>query len=82
MHQILKVDPIWVQHAECFRRNVNLSEDIVSEDIVSENSQMFQKNSSERFECFRRSLPANIDGLSVLHMFSLPLNNTVEADIL
>jgi hypothetical protein len=43
---------------ECFRRNVNLSEEIVSEEIVSENSRMFQKNSSERFECFRR-MPAS-----------------------
>jgi hypothetical protein len=49
--------------------------------------------SAEEEACFRRILlkhlnvseerpPANIDALSALNMFSLPLNSTVNADIL
>jgi hypothetical protein len=58
---------------ECFRtfrRNQNVSEEILPEKI-----------SSETFECFRRSPSANIDGFSVAHV--LPsVNSTADADII
>jgi hypothetical protein len=73
----------------CFRRNANVSEEMLIFQKTLFQKILFQK----AVECFRRILlkdsnvseerpPDNIDGLSVLHMFSLPLNNTVEEDIL
>jgi hypothetical protein len=68
---------------ECFRR-------FFSEEIVSENGRMFQKEllqkkcvSEEHLNVSEECPPANIDGLSaLLLMFSLLLNSTVDADIL
>jgi hypothetical protein len=66
---------------ECFRRNCfrkwwNVSEEIVSEEVCFRSILLKHLNVSE--EC----PPANIDGLSALLMFSLPLNSMVDTDIL